>query len=316
MKKKGADFMLVMEFSDVIERSRVNNVFLRKGPRQPQLGSLALIGHHMIFSPAPTSVDSTDGKKHNDELWLLHRAVDRVTVEQISKDGASRAGRLILKCKNFMICIFDMEDLDDCTAVARSIEKLSSLSKLYYKVIKRNIQRNYPFYYRCPFTVLDDGWTAFETEQEYAKLTLRCKDGWRISSVNKGFQVCSSYPEMVIVPKGIGDDYLRISATFRDGGRFPVLSFYHKETKSCLIRCGQPLIGPVNRRCKEDETILKSLLSSTSKGVIVDTRTRALAQSAKSRGVHHDSNYKLNFLFFVDVLLLYNSNVSSLIMIL
>lgn len=40
---------------------------------------------------------------------------------------------------------------------------------------------------------------------------------------------------MVIVPKGIGDDYLRISATFRDGGRFPVLSFYHGETKVC---CG------------------------------------------------------------------------------
>lgn len=44
-------------------------------------------------------------------------------------------------------------------------------------------------------------------------------------------KVCSSYPEMVIVPKGIGDDYLRISATFRDGGRFPVLSYYHQETK-------------------------------------------------------------------------------------
>ncbi|KHJ99809.1 hypothetical protein OESDEN_00210 [Oesophagostomum dentatum] len=45
------------------------------------------------------------------------------------------------------------------------------------------------------------------------------------------FQVCQSYPEKVIVPKGIGDDYLRISATFRDGSRFPVLSYYHKSTK-------------------------------------------------------------------------------------
>lgn len=46
-------------------------------------------------------------------------------------------------------------------------------------------------------------------------------------------QVCGTYPEVVIVPKGIGDDYLRISATFRDGGRFPVLSFFHKVTKVC-----------------------------------------------------------------------------------
>uniref|UniRef100_A0A914R681 Myotubularin phosphatase domain-containing protein n=1 Tax=Parascaris equorum TaxID=6256 RepID=A0A914R681_PAREQ len=149
-----------------------------------------------------------------------------------------------------MICVFEVADLEDCMAVARSMEKLSNLS---------GIQHEYPFYYRCPFTVLDNGWTAFDTEQEFARLMVRCKEGWRISAVNKGFR-------MVIVPKGIGDDYLRISATFRDGGRFPVLSYYHQETKSSIVRCGQPLIGPTNRRCKEDETILNALLSSTSKG--------------------------------------------------
>ncbi|KAL3981826.1 Myotubularin-related protein 9 [Acanthocheilonema viteae] len=265
-----------MELSEAIERPRVDNVFLRKGPRQPQSGSLALIGHHMIFSPSSSSSNSPkrNGKEHSNELWLLHRAVDHVVVEPIVKDNLSRSGKLILKCKNFMICIFEIDDLDDCFAVARSIEKLSNL---------KGIQHDYPFYYRCPFTVLDNGWTAFDAEQEYAKLMIRCKDGWRVSAVNKGFRVCSTYPEMVIVPKGIGDDYLRISATFRDGGRFPILSFYHGETKSCLIRCGQPLVGPTNRRCKEDETILNSLLSSTSKGVIVDTRTKALAQSAKNK---------------------------------
>ncbi|VBB26450.1 unnamed protein product [Acanthocheilonema viteae] len=257
-----------MELSEAIERPRVDNVFLRKGPRQPQSGSLALIGHHMIFSPSSSSSNSPkrNGKEHSNELWLLHRAVDHVVVEPIVKDNLSRSGKLILKCKNFMICIFEIDDLDDCFAVAQGI------------------QHDYPFYYRCPFTVLDNGWTAFDAEQEYAKLMIRCKDGWRVSAVNKGFRVCSTYPEMVIVPKGIGDDYLRISATFRDGGRFPILSFYHGETKSCLIRCGQPLVGPTNRRCKEDETILNSLLSSTSKGVIVDTRTKALAQSAKNKG--------------------------------
>uniref|UniRef100_A0A8R1TVF8 Myotubularin phosphatase domain-containing protein n=1 Tax=Onchocerca volvulus TaxID=6282 RepID=A0A8R1TVF8_ONCVO len=264
-----------MELSEAIERPRIDNVFLRKGPRQPQSGSIALIGHHMIFSPSSGSTNSPNGKEHSSELWLLHRAVDRVVVEPIIKDNLSRSGKLILKCKNFMICIFEIEDLDDCVAVARSIEKLSNL---------KGIQHDYPFYYRCPFTVLDNGWTAFDAEQEYAKLKIRCKDGWRISAVNKGFRVCNTYPEMVIVPKGIGDDYLRISATFRDGGRFPILSFYHEETKSCLIRCGQPLVGPTNRRCKEDETILNSLLSSTSKGVIVDTRTKTLAQSAKNKG--------------------------------
>lgn len=51
------------------------------------------------------------------------------------------------------------------------------------------IQHEYPFYYRCPFTVLDNGWTAFDTEQEYAKLMIRCQEGWRISSVNAKYRV-------------------------------------------------------------------------------------------------------------------------------
>ncbi|VDN34056.1 unnamed protein product [Gongylonema pulchrum] len=173
-----------MELSEAIERSRVDNVFLRKGPRRPQPGALALIGHHLIFSPSSSSPNSEKGSEHQDELWvrssLLHRAVDRVAVEPVVKENPDRGGRLILKCKNFMVCVFEMEQLDDCVAVARSIDKLSNRS---------GIQHDYPFYCRCPFTVLDNGWTAFDTEQEFAKLAIRCKDGWRISAVNKAFRV-------------------------------------------------------------------------------------------------------------------------------
>lgn len=53
-------------------------------------------------------------------------------------------------------------------------------------------------------------------------------DEWRLSDVNKDFGVCPSYPPLVAVPKGIDDEALRAAATFRHGGRFPVLSYYHK----------------------------------------------------------------------------------------
>ncbi|KAH7701803.1 MTM-9 protein, partial [Aphelenchoides avenae] len=261
-----------MELSEAIEKCRVDNVFLCQGPRQPQNGSLALIGHHLIFSPS-SSTSTTKEERQNQELWLLHRAVDRVLVEPLSRDPNVKSGAYLrLKCKNFMICCFEIADAEDCAAVARSIETLSNL---------HGFEHDYPFYYRCPFTVLDDGWKAFAIDEVFSKLVIRCQDMFRISSVNKGFE---SYPEMVLVPKGIGDDFLRISATFRDGGRFPVLCYYHVETKSCIIRCGQPLIGPTSRRCKEDETILNSLLSRVSKGVIFDTRAKASAVASKAKG--------------------------------
>lgn len=54
-------------------------------------------------------------------------------------------------------------------------------------------------------------------------------DEWRLSDVNKDFNVCPSYPPLVAVPKHIEDDILKKVATFRHGGRFPVLSYYHKK---------------------------------------------------------------------------------------
>lgn len=54
-------------------------------------------------------------------------------------------------------------------------------------------------------------------------------DEWRLSEVNKDFSVCPSYPALLTVPKDVDDDTLRKVATFRHGGRFPVLSYYHKK---------------------------------------------------------------------------------------
>uniref|UniRef100_A0A915D8I3 MTMR6-9 GRAM domain-containing protein n=1 Tax=Ditylenchus dipsaci TaxID=166011 RepID=A0A915D8I3_9BILA len=64
------------------------------------------------------------------ELWLLHRAVDRVLVEPFNRNPTSgkQGAYLRLKCKNFMVCCIEINDLEDCQAVARSIEKLSNLS--------------------------------------------------------------------------------------------------------------------------------------------------------------------------------------------
>lgn len=62
-------------------------------------------------------------------------------------------------------------------------------------------------------------------------------DEWRLSKVNEDFSVCPSYPPLVTVPKEIDDDSLRKVATFRQGGRFPVLSYYHK--KNSMVRTSE-----------------------------------------------------------------------------
>lgn len=48
------------------------------------------------------------------------------------------------------------------------------------------------------------------------------------------FQICSTYPNVLVVPKSIDDETIICSAKFRDGGRFPVLSFRHSTGVSML----------------------------------------------------------------------------------
>lgn len=62
----------------------------------------------------------------------MHRAIDRVIVEIINRNpNIKQSAYLRLKCKNFMVCCFEINDVEDCNAVARSIEKLSNLSMFY-----------------------------------------------------------------------------------------------------------------------------------------------------------------------------------------
>jgi myotubularin-related protein 9 len=89
----------------------------------------------------------------------------------------------------------------------------------------------------------------------------------------------------LVVPKSINDEYLKRSASFRGHGRFPVLCYLHKSSKSCLIRCAQPLIGSNIRRCKEDEALVNAMLTQRhKKGWILDTRHPNVVKSAQNRG--------------------------------
>ncbi|KAF2979898.1 hypothetical protein EK904_009171 [Melospiza melodia maxima] len=133
------------------------------------------------------------------------------------------------------------------------------------------------------FKVLEDGWSSFLLEQEFEHLSSVTNE-WRLSCVNKDFSVCPSYPPVVIVPKSIDDEALRKVALFRYGGRFPVLSYYHKKNGMAMLRSSQPLTGTNGRRCKEDEKLINATLRSGRRGFVIDTRPLNVAQQARAKG--------------------------------
>eukprot|EP00662_Eupelagonemidae_sp_cell21_P027894 gene27894-49640_t len=66
---------------------------------------------------------------------------------------------------------------------------------------------------------------------------------WKVSSVNRGYRVCPSYSERVIIPGRLDDELLRNHARFRSKHRFPTVVWIHPTNGACLARCSQPEAG-------------------------------------------------------------------------
>nr|CAB3264058.1 myotubularin-related protein 9 [Phallusia mammillata] len=247
-----------MEFSEFIQTPKVEDAFLEVENGTVPV-TACLTGHHLILY-------SHNGE--NKEYWILHKNVDSV-----EKRYSVEKNLLVLKCKDFTQHQITIPTADDATNIANSIETLSSLN---------NPALQYPFFHRPKFTFDEDGYDLFCTEHRFASLS-KMSDQWRISNINLHFSVCNSYPSQVIVPKDISNEMIVKSAKFRYGGRFPILSYLHTNGR-VVMRCGQPLTGQNQKRCKEDEKLINIVLGSTHRGYILDTRTTQAALQARSKG--------------------------------
>lgn len=57
-----------MEFAEIIEKPRVDGVVLLRPLTIPVEGSLAITGHHLIFSPTSRGRSSNAGE--TDDVWV------------------------------------------------------------------------------------------------------------------------------------------------------------------------------------------------------------------------------------------------------
>lgn len=181
---------------------------------------------------------------------------------------------ITIRCKDLCVLHLEIPGMEECLNIAHSIEALSSLE---------TVSDMYPFFYRPSGLSLQDQWGLLSTEQHYAQ-TKELQARWRLSHVNRDYSVCPSYPPAVVVPSSIDDDTLVKVAKFRQGGRFPVLCYYHRTNGMVIMRSGQPLTGANRKRCREDELLLQALIDGSNKGYIIDTRSSQQAQQARMTG--------------------------------
>lgn len=77
-----------------------------------------------------------------------------------------------------------------------------------------------------------------------------------------------------------------------------VLSWIHPETQATIVRCSQPLVGPTDRRCKEDERLLQIVMDANAQShklTIFDARQSSVAFTNK---VEHNYAETEIYVFF------------------
>ncbi|XP_016887893.1 myotubularin-related protein 9 isoform X1 [Cynoglossus semilaevis] len=269
-----------MEFYEFIKTANVEDVVLRQPLQPPSRGTLCVTGHHLLFSVRE------DGNAR--QVLLLLRNIDATekSVENFSgyssvfsntdrsKRMTGSSGTITVKCKDLRVLQFDIPGMEQCLNIAHSIETLSCLSC---------VSEMYPFFYRPPHLSLQDKWGLSSTEEFYSQ-TKELHDRWRVSSVNRGYAACPSYPATVIVPKDVDDDMLMKVAKFRQGGRFPVVCYCHRKNGRVIVRSSQPLTGANRKRCQEDAFLLQAVIDGSDKGYIIDLRSSQQAQQARMTG--------------------------------
>uniref|UniRef100_A0A8C2SLG8 Myotubularin-related protein 9-like n=1 Tax=Coturnix japonica TaxID=93934 RepID=A0A8C2SLG8_COTJA len=251
-----------MEFSELIKTATVESVLLSCAGQPAVKGTLCITSHHLLLSSCPGG----DGQPSAVELWLLIRNVDAV-----EKRLAGSSGTITLRCKDLKVLQLEIPGMEECLNIASSIEALSSVD---------SVMMMYPFFHRPQTLRLEEGWPLLPMEQHFQQIATQ----WRLSDVNQDFSICPTYPPAVIVPAAVSEETLRRAARFRQGGRFPVLSYYHTRNGTVMLRSAQPLTGPNRKRCPEDEMLLGSVLDEGERGFIIDTRSAQTAKQARMTG--------------------------------
>ncbi|XP_054830159.1 myotubularin-related protein 6 isoform X2 [Eublepharis macularius] len=118
---------------------------------------------------------------------------------------------------------------------------------------------------------------------------------WQLSDANRDYKICETYPRELYVPRSASKPIIVGSSKFRSKGRFPVLSYYHKDNEAAICRCSQPLSG-FSARCLEDEHMLQAISKANRSNCymyVVDTRPKlnAIANRAAGKGYENEDNY-------------------------
>ncbi|XP_066515700.1 myotubularin-related protein 2 isoform X2 [Hoplias malabaricus] len=235
---------------------------------------------------------------NREPVFVLDVALGVISrVEKITSVSSRGDVSYVLVCKDMRNLRFVHKEPDDM--LKRSVFDI--LTKFAFPT-SHNLSL-FAFEYSQDFP--ESGWKVYDAVAEYRRQGLP-NESWRISKVNDHYELCDSYPAVLVVPVTITDDELRRISAFRAKGRIPVLSWLHPESQAAVVRCSQPMSGVAGKRCKDDEKLLQAVMDANAQShklFIFDARpsVNAAANKMKGGGCESEDAYQNAELVFLDI---------------
>ncbi|KAJ8297456.1 hypothetical protein KUTeg_023987 [Tegillarca granosa] len=151
----------------------------------------------------------------------------------------------------------------------------------------------------------ENGWQVYDPVSEFKRQGLP-NESWKISRINENYELCDTYPSVLVVPTAATEEEIKQVASFRTKGRLPVLSWIHPESQATITRSGQPLVGVAHKRNKDDERYIQLIMDANAQShklYIMDARpsVNALANKAKGGGYESEESYQNAEVVFLDI---------------
>lgn len=171
-----------------------------------------------------------------------------------------QAPSIRIRCRDFTYVTFNFADNDMARSAYEFIKtrtcKLGTIEKLYafsHKPLRQEKEVN--------------GWNIYDPKAEFKRLGISEKlpdKGWRITTINKDYTFCDTYPAFLVVPTKISDNVLKYSRAFRSRNRIPALSYIHPVNNCTITRCSQPMSGLTGRKYNvQDERLVAASFSTS-----------------------------------------------------
>lgn len=212
---------------------------------------------------------------------------------------------IVVTCKNARRMVFLKEKEDE------HFEKNVFIYLIKYAFPLKSNQSFFAFTHNTSEEI-DEGWKVYNPQEEYKRMGIPDSKKWRITSINKDYKFCETYPNILVVPHSTDDLELDQVAEFRSRNRIPVLSWIRHDSSNvskhnpAILRSSQPLCGMSGKRSLFDEMYLKKISEANEVNKllnILDARPylNALANCTTGGGYENEKYYTSSKLSFLNI---------------